>query len=240
MSAKPLNPRNLLFIDALYADPERIAARAYSLVYGIEGKPASVAASRLLRDERVKAEMARRDAEIAAAAPISPEEVRREITDLAKADPRDLFEYRRGACRYCYGDGFMYQRTPQEYRDAFAEYQALRGQTDPAGLHFDHKGGVGFNPNREPHPGCPECFGHGEGYTYIKDSRTVPKAAARLIAGIEETKYGVKVRTRSQDGAVELAARMHGLLAPKGDDQDGDVPPAATVTYAARDASKPA
>lgn len=239
MTDKPLNPRNLLFLDELYADPKRNASAAYRRVYGAKSdRSAGVAANRLMRDPRIAAELARREADLRERAAITAEEVLLEITRLAKADPRDLVEYRRGACRFCHGAGHMYHRTPQEYREAFATYQAKQGAKDPAGLHFDHQGGVGFNPNRAAHPDCPECFGHGEGYEYVRDTRTLTPGAARLYAGVKRTKDGLQVLTRSQDKMVELAAKHLGLLRDKPEDHEGDLPPAATVTYEGADARK--
>lgn len=234
-----LNAKQLAFVDAYFGDAHRCAKRAYAIAYGVKDGTAYSAGPRLLNKPYIQAEIDRRMAEIAERVGITADEVVLEITRLAKADPRDLFEYRRGACRYCYGAGHLYQRTPRELREALAFYATTpEGKRDPAGLLFDPQGGVGFNPNREPHPGCPECFGMGEGYEYIKDSRTVPAGAARLFAGLQRTKDGVKIMTRSQDKALELAAKLHKLLGEKPPEDTNDMPPAATVTYAAVDASK--
>lgn len=236
----PLNPKQLAFVAAYLGDAHRCQKRAYVMAYGVKETTAYSAAGRMMKLPHVAAEIARREADLAERAGITAEEVVGEITRIAKADPRDLFEYRRGACRYCHGAGHLYQRTPREVREALALYAATpEGRKDPAMLAFDTQGGVGFNPNRAPHPDCPECFGMGEGYEYVKDSRTVPAGAARLFAGLQRTKDGIKIMTRSQDKMLELAAKMHKLLGDKPLDENLDTPPAATVTYESVDASMP-
>lgn len=235
-----LNARQRAFVDELYSDPKRNAVRAYMRVYGCTEMTAKSAASRLSTHPQVVAAREVKEQELRDKAGITAEEVVLEITRIAKADPRELFEYRRGACRYCHGAGHQYQRTPREVREALAFYATTpEGRKDPCNLAFAALGGVGFNPNKPPHPDCPECFGHGEGYEYIKDSRHVSAGAARLFAGLHKTKDGLKIITRNQDKMIELSARLHKLLGDKPpEDDDKNVPPAATVTYAAVDASK--
>lgn len=235
-----LNAKQLAFVDAYFGDAHRCAKRAYCIAYGVKESTGYSAGTRLINKPYIRDEIARRMAEIAERSGITAEEVVLEITRIAKADPRDLFEFRRGACRYCYGEGHRYHRTPQEVRQALAEYAATpAGRADPAGLMFDAQGGVGFNPNRPPHADCPECFGMGEGYEYVKDSRDVPPGAARLFAGLQRTKDGIKIMTRSQDKMLELAAKMHKLLGDKPLDENLDIPPAASVTYESVDATVP-
>jgi hypothetical protein len=238
-----LRALHALFLAELMKDPERLPGPAYTRAYGMQDeKLARVSAARLLGRADVAAERARLEAEYEATRPITADEVRREITTLAKADPRDLFEVYRGCCRYCHGAGHQYQRTPQEFRDAWADYMAcpLRKRDDPHGLKFDHKGGIGFNAKARPHPNCPECFGDGQVYEVIKDSRDWTHGAARLFSSLQRTKDGLKLSTRSQDGALKLAAQLHNLLAPDPDanDPDKNLPPPSTVVYRAKDASK--
>jgi phage terminase small subunit len=211
---KELNIRQLAFIDELLADPQRNARQAAKRA-GYAEKSAAVQGHLLMHDNRVKAIIATRESERLKSARMSADEVAAHIAELAKADPRDLMEYWRGACRHCHGFEFKYQRTPQEYRNALAVHAAARakaGNPDPLGFDLDPLGGLGFTPNKPPHPDCPECYGHGVGYEIIKDSRTLPPGAARLYAGLKVTKEGIEIKTRSQDKALELAARNTGVV----------------------------
>lgn len=244
-SAKPkkIKPEHTMFAVA-YVDlpdtpkrPGLAYGRVYPKALPHNHQPAGL---RLLQREDIRAEIERLEMAKLANAPITPEEVAREITMLAKADPRDLFEVRRGACRYCYGVGHQYQRTAREVREAMAAHirkSQEDGDPDPHCLRFDHEGHDGFNPTKDPHPSCPECFGLGEVYEYLKDSRQWTPAAARLFAGVERTKEGLRVKTRSQDRALTLAATFHGLLRPTKDDPEDNVPPPSEIVYEGVDAS---
>ena len=203
----------------------RNAMAAYMRAYQCPRQTANVNATRLMSDPRVKAAIKAAEVDMAERFGMTSEDIVKELRAVVVADPRDLIEYRRGACRYCYGVGFLYHRTPAEYRRDLAEYlkaESLKkeGQArDTIGLKFDPQGGVGFNSTRDPHPDCPECFGLGVGYTHAKDSRKVPKAAARLYAGVKETKDGLEIRMRSPDKSLELMMRNLGMLADKEKDK---------------------
>lgn len=229
-----------LFLAELIKDPDRRPGPAYARVYKVEdGKKAHNCGHRILKRKDVAAERARLEAIDTERRGISSEEVVREITMLAKADPRGLFEVYRGACRYCHGVGHLYHRTPREFREAWDKYMADHGGKDPAGLLFNHQGGIGFNQRYKPHPECPECFGLGEVYEYIKDSREWTPGAARLFGGLQRTRDGLKISTRSQDHALKLAAQLHHLLVvPLDGDGSEDTPPPSSISYQAKDASK--
>lgn len=124
------------------------------------------------------------------------------LQQIVEADPTELVEYRRGACRYCHGVDHRYHFTPAEYRLHMKEAGA------------DDEGGPGYNRTVAPHPDCPECFGEGIGYTYIKDTRTLSPGGRKLFAGVEQTANGAKVRVRDQIRANELLMRNKGLLDP--------------------------
>jgi phage terminase small subunit len=134
------------------------------------------------------------------------EGVHEEMRKLSFADARELFELRRCCCRYCYGAGFRYQRTPAEMerdRKAHAPGKSRRK--------FDEQGGLGWNPNRDPNPKCPECWGNGEVVPYFKDTRKLSESAARLFAGLRTNEKGaLEVKLRDQDAALDRMARMVG------------------------------
>jgi hypothetical protein len=239
MTARKLNPLHAAFVAAILEDPDEKPGPAYERIYGPQkGGHALLSGLRLLRRPDVSAELARLKAERIERRGITAEETVREITLLAKADPRALFEVIRGACRYCHGAGHLYHRTPREFREAWQKHMADHPE-DSAGLTFDHEGGVGFNLRTRPHPDCPECSGLGEVYEVIKDSRDWPDGAARLFSGLHRTKDGLKITMRSQDGALKLAAQMHDLLTRQPEDADTLTPPPTVIQYEATDAAKP-
>lgn len=225
-----LSPEERMFLDILLAQVKRDQAAAYAKAFGCSLKLAAVRATRLLKRKDIKDEIARMRKELMGHLHLNTNDLLKELRSVIVADPRELMEYRRGACRYCHGFDYRYMRTPAEYRADLAAYHAenLRAHKDPKrktpldplGALFDPQGGVGFNPTLKPDKDCPECFGQGQGYSYIKDSRTVSKAAARLFMGVKETGTGgIEIKTRPTDKSVELLMRHLGMLDP--DREDG-------------------
>jgi len=76
-------------------------------------------------------------------------------------------------------------------------------------------GGLGFNPTREPHPECPECFGRGVESVIVKDTRKLTGKAAKLYAGAQQTKEGVKSLGRDQNAALMALGRYVGIFTDK-------------------------
>jgi phage terminase small subunit len=202
-----MNERQRQFIDHYLADPERNATKAYERVYAARGNIATINASRLLNTASVREIIDKYRVEQSERVKLSVDDVIAHVRELVEADPRELSEYRRGACRYCYGGEFMYQRTANEEREAYAAHLASRSK-----LPFDQLGGTGYTPKRDPHPDCPECYGDGTGYEYFKDSRTLSPSAARLYAGVKVGKSGIEIMTRSQDGAVKMLGEHLGAF----------------------------
>lgn len=160
---------------------------------------------------------ARIDALLALAAKASEatvQSVQEEMRTLTFADVRELMELRRVCCRYCWGKGFRYQRTPQEMRAARAGHAAQRALARsgkaPSPGPFSEEGGDGFSTKRGPNPDCPECHGEGEVHPFFKDTRNLTPAAARLFAGVKVTDKGLEVKLRDQDAALDRLARMLG------------------------------
>lgn len=180
-------------------------------------------AAELLRLPQVQARIAQLRAERTKRLEIKADDVLRELWAIAKADPRELIEYRVGACRYCHGVGHKYQRTPAEReRDQKAQGSA-----------FDELGGAGYNRNQPPHPECPECHGLGEGFTVVKDQRIASPAAARLLAGVKETKEGIEVKMHDPQAALVSVGKHLGMFTERVDHTtDGKPlpPPAIMVT----------
>lgn len=80
----------------------------------------------------------------------SADEVLAQMWQLATFDANQLSQYRRGACRYCWGFGHHYQwRDAVEFEEKRLE--ALeRDRREP-----EDSGGYGYDHNREPNPECP-------------------------------------------------------------------------------------
>lgn len=187
--------------------------RAYP---NISYESANSRAAQLMKDERIQAEIARWENQLRADLKIEAQEVVREITLLATADPRELTEHHVGCCRYCHGVNNLYQRTPAEYDRDIRQYQEARrkaGNPDPLGLEFNTQGGIGFNPYKNaPNPDCPECFGKGVGYERFKDTSLLSPGAARLFDGVERTRDGLKLKTRDRNKILDLAAQHTGVV----------------------------
>lgn len=213
MSSSTLSHNALRFIAEYLAVMPRNASAAYRRVHtGASREVSAVESHRLMHDERVKAEIDKREEQLRDDLALTAKEVTRELCLLALADPRELSEHHIGACRYCHGIDHKYQRTPAEYQtdlDAYAD--RTRGK-DPLCLEFDVAGGVGFNPYANPATGCPECFGHGVGYERYADTRNLSPSAARLYIGTKKTRDGIEIKTRCQHKALEMAGQALGLF----------------------------
>lgn len=164
---------------------------------------------------------------------ITAQEVTRDlssmIADLAMislADPSKLTRHERNNCRHCHGRGHKWQwKNEGEYSLALAAVMdenadlERRQQLAPAGheIHArepkplpDVSGGLGFVIDAFPDPDCPACLGEGVARVWIADMRRLGPYEAKLYAGIKETKDGLQVLTRDQDGAADKILRILG------------------------------
>lgn len=170
---------------------------------------AAVTANRWLNNIKVVAAIEERKADIARAASLTPELVLRLWMDIAQANPNEITQIRRTCCRHCHGYGHQYQWTEAEYLKKVSDCIDA-GKEVPDGM-----GGFGFNKNAKPHPDCPECGGLGNEEVYVADTRELSPGAARLYAGVQRTKDGIKVNLRDQDAAIANLARYQGMLIDK-------------------------
>jgi phage terminase small subunit len=132
--------------------------------------------------------------------------VLREWLDIATADPRELMQSRRGCCRHCWGIDHKREWMEHEYSTALNE-ALLNNFLPPA-----FEGGLGYSPTREPHAECPKCKGEGIIRTWIADSRELSPKAAKLFAGVKQTKDGIEIKTRDQDAALDRVGKYLGML----------------------------
>mgnify|MGYP001042996333 FL=1 len=108
------------------------------------------------------------------------DEVLAQIWQLATFDANQLSQYRRGACRYCWGFGHQYQwRDMVEFEEKRLE--ALeRKSREPVDV-----GGYGYDHTREANPGCPRCNGDGIGQPYFPDTRKLPATSRLAYSGVK-------------------------------------------------------
>jgi len=161
---------------------------------------------------------------------IEVDDVLREFWAIHTADPAELIEYRRTCCRHCHGANHDHQRTQREldrarkaWDEAMHYWRTARGKSRPPkpSAVFDEQGGPGWDPDREPHPDCPECHGHGIARTYVRDTRLVSPAARRLYSGVKETKDGFEVKMRDQDAALVNVGKILGAFKEVVEHHDG-------------------
>lgn len=134
------------------------------------------------------------------------DEVLAQMWQLATFDANQLSQYRRGACRYCWGFGHQYQwRDAVEFEEKLAEALAKKGK-EP-----NDRGGYGYDHTREPNPGCPRCNGDGIGQPYFPDTRKLPAASRLAFSGVKVGKNGVEITAISRERMFEAVMKRLGL-----------------------------
>lgn len=137
----------------------------------------------------------------------SADEVLAQMWQLATFDANQLSQYRRGACRYCWGFGHHYQwRDAVEFDEALAKVEGKEGAKQP-----EDPGGYGYDHNREPHPECPRCNGDGIGQPYFADTRKLPPDAALAYSGVKLGKNGIEITAISRERMYEAVMKRLGL-----------------------------
>ncbi|MEG6183065.1 terminase small subunit [Enterobacter sichuanensis] len=123
---------------------------------GYSKKTAREQSSRLLSNVKVAQAITRQQKASIARTLGSADEVLAQMWQLATFDANQLSQYRRGACRYCWGFGHQYQwRDMMEFEEKRLE-ATERDKREPVDV-----GGYGYDHNREPNPECPRCNGDG-------------------------------------------------------------------------------
>jgi phage terminase small subunit len=129
---------------------------------------------------------------------------------IASANPNELSQFRRQACRYCHGEGHDFQWIDEiELRAATAD-AIDRGKPAPA-----RAGGIGYVAIADAHPECPRCNGEGVGRSHGLDTRHLIGSAAVLYAGVKETKDGLEIKMHDQMKALDNIARHLGMFNDK-------------------------
>jgi phage terminase small subunit len=201
-----LNPKQAAFAREYVKDwnAAQSAIRA-----GYSERAAKEIGYELLTLPHVKAAIERRMAAAAAVAEVDAAMLVRELWDVATADVRELVSVHRDACRWCHGIDHRRMWTRGEYDAATAEALSV-GKPVP-----ELAGGLGYDFTREPHPECPECRGVGIERVVVADTRKLSRQAAKLYAGAQSTKDGVKALARNQHDAVIALGRYLGMWKDK-------------------------
>ena len=185
---------------------------------GYSKRTANTIAAILMAKPHIRAAIDAAAAKRAEELGIQAKEVLRLLWNIATADANEVVQHRRGCCRYCHGTDFLYQRTPSEMRDARRRHEFAVAEAKKAGKpvpEFDEAGGIGYDPNNDPHPDCPECHGDGEAHVYVEDTRALSGAARTLYAGIKQTKDGLEIKLHDRTRAAELVGKHLRLFAEK-------------------------
>ena len=135
------------------------------------------------------------------------DEVLSQMWQLATFDANQLSQYRRGACRYCWGFGHHYQwRDAVEFDEETAKVEGREGARLP-----EDTGGYGYDHNREPNPECPRCNGDGIGQPYFPDTRKLPATSRLAYSGVKVGKNGVEITAISRERMFEAVMKRLGL-----------------------------
>jgi hypothetical protein len=175
---------------------------------------AAVGASKLLKKVKNHPYTKWRQAELFKRTADIQNEVIEQIRSAALADVRELVEYNRRCCRYCYGVDHLYQFKKHEMLEREAEYAQLKAQADADNkvlLPMDTLGGTGFNPTLAPVDACTNCFGEGIGRPRFKDTANLSPGAVVLYEGVKEGKDGTEVKVASKKGYLEMLASIFDL-----------------------------
>ena len=136
----------------------------------------------------------------------SADEVLEQMWQLATFDANQLSQYRRGACRYCWGFGHQYQwRDAVEFEEKRREAKE-RDKREPVDV-----GGYGYDHTREPNPACPRCNGDGIGQPYFADTRKLSPDAALAYSGVKLGKNGIEITAISRERMYEAVMKRLGL-----------------------------
>ncbi|HAT4606201.1 terminase small subunit [Citrobacter freundii] len=173
---------------------------------GYSKKSAEQIGYQLLKKTSVAQAIARQQKASIARTLGSADEVLDQMWQLATFDANQLSQYRRGACRYCWGFGHHYQwRDMVEFEEQRLKALERKGK-EPVDV-----GGYGYDHNREPNPACPRCNGDGIGQPYFADTRKLPPDAALAYSGVKLGKSGVEITAISRERMFEAVMKRLGL-----------------------------
>lgn len=224
------------------------ATEAYRRAYNTSKmKPESVtnAAHHLLKHPKIAAMLSAGKKKAEEAAIFGIAEVMRDWFDIHRADPDKLTRIRRICCRHCHGVDHAYQwKDKAEHSRAVAnaiDENAMRANMKPKKSPLpmpSESGGYGFRFNMDPHPECPECLGEGKVDTFIADTSKLTGPEKKLYGGFKQTKDGLTIVMRDQDGALANIAKALGMMVEKVKPVDPDTKDMPALPLDAQEASR--
>lgn len=198
-----LTPQQRLFIAEYLKDNNATQAANRA---GYSKKTAREQGARLLSNVHIARTIAEQQKLSIVRALAGADEVLEKMWSIATFDANQLSQYRRGSCRYCWGEDHNYQwRDDVEYQEKLQEAIA-REKPEP-----NDTGGYGYSHNREPHPECPRCDGDGIGQAYFADTRSLSAGAAMAYAGVKVSKNGIEITAINRERMFEAIIKRLGL-----------------------------
>jgi phage terminase small subunit len=209
-----LTDRQARFVEEYLVD---LNATQAAIRAGYAKGSATVEGARLLANAKVASAVADAQKARSERTNITADDVLRFWHSVGTANPNDVVQYRRGCCRYCWGEDNLYQFTAAELARAQAttsDGKPYKGDRDHI-VSLDEHGGLGFDAKRDPSPDCPECFGEGVGRMHALDSRKLKGAARTLYRGAKYTKDGLEIQMEDRAKAWENVAKHLGMFTEK-------------------------
>jgi len=210
----------------------RNASTAYRMAYNVgrltQPQSVWVSASREMDNPKVALRILELEALAAASTVIKARDVLQTQLDISNADANDLIRVASRNCRHCWGVGHAYQWQDAEY--AYAVQDAL-----DAGVSADSKplmkapsdrGGFDFDPQREPNPACPTCYGAGVRIVFVTDSDKLTGKARKLYKGVKlGAKGDLEVLMANSEDARKEVAKLLGAYQTDGKVGELGLPP---------------
>lgn len=173
---------------------------------------AAQSAEKLLRNTDIQNYIAELERMAASRAELTADWVLEKWRALADADPNELTTVRILCCRFCWGFEHRYQWREREFEEAMG-----RACASEKPVPFpDGRGGMGYDPRKDPNSDCPECLGEGIERISVKDTRKLSAGGRQLYGGVKVKKDGsIEVVTRNQDAALLNIAKFVGMVVDK-------------------------
>lgn len=100
-----------------------------------------------------------------------------------------LMKVKMVCCRFCWGKNNEFQRTEQEMNRDLSAHIARQST-----LPFDHKGGTGYDSDRQPNLDCTNCNGRGIEKVYFTPTTEFDDEAEAIWDGADVTYEGSKLK----------------------------------------------
>lgn len=212
-ASRALTAKQKRFVEEYLVDFNATQAAIRS---GYSKKTAGVIGDETLKKPYIQAAVTAAQAELSKRTEITQEMVLERFWQIATADPNELMQHRRVACRFCHGKGHAYQWINEaEHKRACDEEIAQARKDDRPAFPPSKAGGFGYTTGNRPHSDCPNCFGDGHSHVHFNDTRDLKGSAALLYAGAKLTKDGLELKTQDQGKALENVARHLGMFKEK-------------------------